>query len=500
MPHVHDITFIANPVQRSFIESRAKADLFSSRMGEGKSAALCWSALTHTRHNPGATWALIRGTFEDNIRTTQKEFFKWFPPGICGTYHATKKMFTWASGIADGEVYFMGMDDPQDASSLMSMPLAGFGIDEPAPAIGSAGVDELIFDIAMSRLRQEGMKWYVAKLAENNPDEAHWTYRRFVVPGDPDFRYWQPGNPENIAHLPATYYAGLRNTWRHRPDLVRRFVEGEFGYQQEGKPVTPQWSDKLHLALGLSPLPRRELVLLWDFGHNPTCLITQQTPIGHWNILEAHVGDGIGTSELIENVIKPVLQARYLDLHPTLRHIGDPAGETREQTSIYRTAVRMLKRELGGSWRKGPVSIPERVNPLQALLTRTIGGKGLIQVDRILASPVWHALRGGWHYHIARTGIISGVPKKIIHSHPGDALSYGAAILYPVGKAGVGKTYPVPPATGSYWGGGSGAPDVPPPGRTGLDRLVSQVSTGPRGERVRPEQGDPLVLRGKPVE
>ena len=194
----HKTQFNPNPIQRAFIESRAKADLFSSRMGEGKSTALAWSALYHTRHNPGAIWAIIRDTFENLQATTQKSFFQWFPPGVYGEYNASKKCFTWASGIAQGEVYFLGLDDQHDATKLMSRELAGFGIDEPAPAVGSAGVDEMIFDLAMSRLRQPGMKWYAAKLAENNPDEVHWTYRRWVQPGDDEFRIWQPNAPENM--------------------------------------------------------------------------------------------------------------------------------------------------------------------------------------------------------------------------------------------------------------------------------------------------------------
>ncbi len=281
MPKVleHKVDFIPNPLQRKFIESRAKADLFSSRMGEGKSVGLAWSAFYHTRHNPGAEWALIRDTWENMQATTMKTFFEWFPPGVMGTFHATKKVFTWAEGIAQGEVQFLGMDDPQDASKLMSRQLAGFGIDEPAPAVGSAGVDELIFDIAMSRLRQSGMKWYAAKLAENNPDENHWTYRKFVDPGTDGYVVWQPTNPENSKNLPSSYYQDLRKLWGHRPDLLRRFVDGEFGFQQLGKSVTPQWSDKLHLATGLIPI-RGEVYVLWDFGHNPTAIFTQRTPMG----------------------------------------------------------------------------------------------------------------------------------------------------------------------------------------------------------------------------
>lgn len=454
MPSEHKIDFSPNPLQKRFIESKAKADLFSSRMGEGKSTALAWSALYHTRFNPGATWALIRDTWENMQATTMKTFFEWFPPGICGTFHHTKREFTWAEGVAKGTVQFLGMDDPQDASKLMSRELGGIGIDEPAPAVGSAGVDEMIFDIGLSRLRQPSMKWYPAKLAENNPDEAHWTYRRFVDPGEEGFVIWQPDKPENEANLPPEYYAELRKIWGHRPDLVRRFIEGEFGFQQEGKPCTPQWDDRRHLAIGLAPIRGQTVYCLWDFGHNPTFIATQRTPLGHWLILDALVGDDIGVEELMAENVKPLLAERYRRM--SLAHIGDPAGKQREQTSINRSAVKLLKKELGGSWRSGPVKWEDRIEPLRAVLSRNVGRTGLVQVDRSRAAPVWHALRGGWHFHVARTGVVSGQAVKNIHSHPGDALSYGAAVLFPMGKLydrGKGITAPQTP---TYFGGDRG--------------------------------------------
>ena len=432
MVATHKVDFTPNPVQRGFIESRAKADLFSSRMGEGKSTALAWCAFYHTKHNPKAHWALIRDTWENMQATTLQTFFDWFPPGVFGTFNQTKRQFTWASGVAQGDVVFLGMDDAADASKLMSRELAGFGIDEPAPAVTSGGVDEMIFDIAMSRLRQPDMDWYCAKLAENNPDENHWTHRKFQEPGTDGFKLWQPAMPENETNLPTDYYAELRRLWGHRPDLIRRFVEGEFGFQQLGRSVTPEWNDRLHLASGLIPMKRVDLHLLWDFGHNPTCIITQRTPIGHWLILDSLVGDNIGVEELINDGVKPLLADRYKGFR--WKHIGDPAGKEREQTSIYRSAVRLLQRSLGGSYRPGPVRISERVDPLRAVLAKTIGGRGLIQVDRMRAREVWQALRGGWHYNVARSGLIGSKPTKDAHSHPGDALAYGAARLFPLGK------------------------------------------------------------------
>lgn len=454
MAATHKINFIPNPLQKNFIESRAKADLFSSRMGEGKSVALGWSAFYHTRHNPGASWALIRDTWENMQATTLKTFFEWFPPGVLGDWHATKREFTWASGVAKGTVTFLGMDAPEDASKLMSRELAGLGIDEPAPAAGSVGVDEMIFDIGMSRLRQQGMKWYGAKLAENNPDEAHWTYRRFVSPGTEDFRVWQPSRPENEKNLPSSYYAELRKLWAHRPDLIRRFVDGEFGFQSIGKAVTPQWSDKMHLAVGLIPIPRQDLILLWDFGHNPTCIITQKTPMGSWNILYSMVGDGIGAVELIGDAVKPLLRDKFPRY--SLRHIGDPQGKQREQTTIMQSAVGYIKRELGGPWRDGPVDIPSRVEPLRAVLSRSIGGQAVVRVDRENAPHVWQALRGGWHYNVSRTGLVSGSPYKDQHSHPGDAMGYGAAILFPIGKISKSGIVMPTPREASYFGSKGG--------------------------------------------
>jgi hypothetical protein len=426
MKEPHKINFRPNRVQRGFIESRATADLFSSRMGEGKSTALSWSSYYYTHHNPGARGMIVRDTWTNLEKTTLESFFQWFPPGIAGTFKRDNKTFTWANGLAQGNVTFIGMDDPKDASKLMSRDVGYILIDEAAPAVGSSGIDELVFDLALSRVRQSDMKWHSVKLAENNPDEDHWTYKRFVSPGVEGFRLWQPGVPENIQNLPPGYYEKLRAVWGHRPDLIRRFIDGEFGFQQEGLAVTPQWDDRRHLVVGLQPDRSLEVIILWDFGHNPTATFTQKTRMGHWLILDCLVGEGIGVEELISDEVKPLLQMRYKGL--PLRHIGDPAGKSREQTSIHRSPVRFIKKELGGTWINGPVRFEDGAEPLRSALHR-----GVVKVDRERAKPIWYALRGGWHFHIARSGVPAMEPKKNIHSHPGDTMRYGAGVLFPLG-------------------------------------------------------------------
>lgn len=426
------IDFSPNPTQRSFITSRAQADFFSCRVGEGKSTALNWGALYHARHNPGVRGAMIRDTWENLRRTTLASFFERFPPGVFGTWHETNKEWRWASGIADGTILWLGMDDPKDAAKLQSLELGFLGMDELAPAEGSGGIPELVFDLGMTRLRQSGMNWYAAKLASNNCDDTHWAYRKFVDPGTEGYRLWQPAFAENEKNLPAGYYQKIRKAMAHRPDLISRFVEGQFGFQQIGSAVTPQFNEKLHLSNGLSPVRGQELVLCWDFGLNPTCIITQPTPLGHWLILQSMVGEGIGAQELIEEVVKPVLAQRYFGYR--FRHIGDPNGNMREQSSSKSSAVAVIRKELGGAFRGGPVGFYDRVEPLRAVLSRTIGGSGVVQIDRVRAREVWMSLRGGWHFVERVNGVLSPDPVKDIHSHPGDAMSYGASRLFPMGR------------------------------------------------------------------
>jgi hypothetical protein len=431
------IDFTPNPVQRQFIHSKAKADFFSARMGEGKSAALCWACFHHTLHNPGARWLFIRDTWENLQQTTQVEFFEWFPPGLCGVYVASTRTFKWRMAANNveirGEVLFRGLDEEKDASKLQSLPLAGFAMDEPAPAAESGGIAKLIFTTAMSRLRQKGMNWYAAKLAANNPDESHWTYRTFIDPGNEGYACHQTGaQPENLSNLPQDYYQNLRDAYADRQDLIDRFVEGKYGFQRRGRPVTPAWNDHIHLADAIEPIRSIPLHMLWDFGHTPVCVITQLVPSGHWNILEALQGEDIGTIEHIEQNVSPRLQERYPGY--SWDHTHDPAGDYRDQTTTENTPVRAIRERLGGPCHPGAEAPSAGIDPLNAVLSRVINdGRGIIQVDRRLAKPVWHALRGSWHFPTRVGGVIGDKAVKNIYSHPGDAMRYGASRFFPLG-------------------------------------------------------------------
>jgi hypothetical protein len=280
------------------------------------------------------------------------------------------------------------------------------------------------------------------------------------------FSFFQTAMPENLKNLPEGYYEimGKRYEEAGRLDLKARFADGEFGFQQPGEPVTPEFNRKIHVKTSLSVLDSG-IYLCWDFGLNPTCLISQITPMSNWLFHEAYVGDGdIGTYELIQDVIKGRIEDRFKGL-PIL-HYGDPMGKMREQSSAENTAIRVLKKELGGRWYPGPATWQPRRDAARRVLGLLRNGEGLVQIDEKRAKPLWQALRGGWHYQKHANGIVSANPRKEINSHPGDAFSYGAAVLFPTGerkdrkiRGGIPIRKPV------YFRNARGSPQPPP----GLD-------------------------------
>lgn len=475
---IEEIRFVANPMQKLFIEHRPfkgfkrpddwpsdvsprVVDLFSSRMGEGKSAGLVMAVWFYTLHNPGANCVIIRDTWVNVRDTTQKEFFKWFPEDIAGRYLKSEKLFTWNKDVTglEGTVTFMGMDDEADATKLQSRFYGMFGMDEPSPAAGTGGIHKTVFTTALTRLRQPGMQWYAAKLAQNNPDESHWTYEMFVEPGTEGFTHFQTQTPENISHLPPGYYEQMAKDLSDRPDLQRRFVQGEFGFQQLGQPVCPLWNDQTHLAVGLEPMKGLDLWLSWDGGLTPVCVISQVHPSGVLMVLDAISETHGGTYQLIEDQVIPLLETRYADCLTRIKHTGDPTLETPDQSNSNNSPVRQIKKLIGGSWRKGAKELAPRVDPLNRRLS-LLGpaGKGMVIVDRQRAKGVWHALRGGWHYPVHSGGNVGASPvKNHPHSDFGDAIGYLCGTLFPRGEVRGGRknAYPTPESA-SYGSAGPG--------------------------------------------
>ena len=423
------VDFHPHPTQRRFIRCKQPAALFSGRMREGKTTAIVWSIFDYALQNPTVDQLMVRDTFDSLERTTLQEFLFWFKD--MGEMKLSKKRFDWKVGDIRSSMHLLGIDDPKDMTKLQSLQYGLAAMDEIGPSVdvNSGGIPEDAFDFIFTRFSPKAAKWYGIRCAENNPDESHWSYRRFVDPGSDGFIVFQPPEPENEENIRAGYYDDLDKNLAHRPDLLRRFGRsGKFGFTQVGKPVVKNWNEHLHLAERLRFVKGRDLVLCWDGGFNPTCIVTQIGAGGHWNILWAVVGEGCGVLELIEDEVIPIMDSLFRG-HGRLVHYGDLSMVTADQSTKYHSPVKTIIQKLGGRWHSGPKEVFHRIEGIEYALRRVANGTGMMKVDKTYAKPVWHALRGGWHHKPTKGGHIGEIEKDL-HSHPGDAIGYGASMLF----------------------------------------------------------------------
>jgi hypothetical protein len=362
--------------------------------------------------------------------------------------------------------YFIGMDRPERLNTLQGLGAGGLWVEEPAPAADLAnGVAAEVFAVGMTSLSQKGRYRdggelrHKALITMNPPDVDHWTVairdeieQQMKAQGDkaPIKLEWlniPKGDNRHVADfVRARNKAALEAIGRK--DLVARLVEGQIGQIIVGEPVTPEYSDKLHVADAPLPIIRGYPIIRgWDFGLNPSCHISQVTPSGRWHWLDTLVGQNIGLEQMIETMYWPwaelwlgtpagVEAARRSDW--SFRDIGDPAGYIREQTNSDRSAVKVLTEMLNASFEAGPVEWAERRDALKACFTRIVRGVPLIQINpgnRIIQ----RACRGGAHYPKDALGRITQTADAYkrasgIHSHPFDAATYAAARLYPLGE------------------------------------------------------------------
>jgi hypothetical protein len=355
--------------------------------------------------------------------------FDWLPESVFGEYSVTHHnyLITKMPGV-HLELMFRALDRPEHISNLLSMELTGAWINE------AREVPWEIIDAIDGRInrypgkKDGGCSWTGIILDTNPPDENSEWYNYFekVKPSTAAI-FKQPSGlspqAENLPNLAKDYYKTL--AIGKNEQYVRVYIEGKYGYTQEGKPVIEQFNDNVHIALSvIQPMEDRPLVVSYDFGLNPTMLLGQITPRGKLLILEEFVSDGMGLKNHLQNVVMPVLRANYFGM-PIQGGYGDPAGSQRTPTDES-TCYDVL-RDFG---LKQIMPCPTnallpRIAAVEGLLTKMIDGE-----PALIISPkcvmLRKALNGGYHRQriAGTTNEFSDQPFKNIYSHPADALQY----------------------------------------------------------------------------
>ena len=329
------------------------------------------------------------------------------------------------------ELLFRALDRPDQVSNLLSLELTGAWVNE------AREVPRQIWDALQGRVgrfpsfREEGSTWFGVIGDSNPPDDDHWIYRMFEEERpDNAAIFKQPSGrseeAENLPNLPPDYYKNLAAG--KGDDFIKVYIDGEYGFVKEGKPVFPEYSDHVHckefeVVKGL-PIYRG-----WDFGLSPACVFTQLMPNGQWRIFDEVIATRMGARAMGEQVIQHT-NVTYPD---TLidGDYGDPAGRTPGEAD-EKTSFQKLQGQ-GIDIEAGEQNVERRLDAVRSRFNRMVDGAPSILIHP-RAKTIRKAFRGGYKYRRLQ---VSGErytdkPDKDAFSHPMDALQYVATRLFNV--------------------------------------------------------------------
>lgn len=439
------LKFDAPPTLLAFLQSDERVRLILGPYGSGKSSVCNFEILRRaceTTPCPDgirrSRFAVIRNTYVELRDTTIRTFKQWVPESLGdkrkGTngWHSQENTFYAKFDDVEFEVMFRALDRPDDARKLLSLELTGAYINE------AREVPQVILTSLMGRIgRYPSRKdlapnapdpWRGVWMDSNPPDTDHWMYLTFEElkpPGHVLFR--QPGGrspfAENLNNLVRGYYDDLAAVNSAKPEWVKVYVDGEYGFVVDGKPIYPEYQDAIHCR-EVVPNPKLPILLGQDFGLTPAAVFVQLDPRDNQvQVFDELTSESMGASTFAEE-LRLKLRGEYAGFEH--HGWGDPAGEQRAQTD-EKTPFDVL-RAAGLNYSPAPTNdwIRRREAVAFNLRRLTMLGRPGIVVD-----PRCKRLRkgflGGYSYRrlqVAGTDRFADKPDKSIYSHVSEALQY----------------------------------------------------------------------------
>lgn len=250
--------------------------------------------------------------------------------------------------------------------------------------------------------------WAVNPAAENLPNLPF--NRQLDRKSDPDNRL--------MRQLGQGGYYARQTQGKHR-DWIRGYLQGRYGYIQEGKPVIPEFSVDDMVVDNLPVIPDVKIGGGLDFGGNtlnPAAIFGQR----HRGIYLIHaecVGSDIGL-----NRFAPQMKQTFADTFPGRKHDdegiihGDPAGAVKD--GVFETVAFDNIRSHGFNVQPAPSQDPKvRINGIKAPMGRYVDGKPGILIHRRCKTLI-KGLAGAWRFRklgIANEERYAEKPEK---SHP----------------------------------------------------------------------------------
>lgn len=447
-----EVTYDAGPTASRFHrDTKNFIRVFLGPVGGGKTVACIMEILSKAFTQEAykgirrSRWALVRQTYPELKHTTLKTWQAWVSESVCHVNMQPPYSGVIKQELPDGtrvecEIIFLALDQPDDVKKLKSIEFTGIFINEVRYC------DETIFQTCKERIgRYPEMKpddgfmgptWDGIIADTNAWSTTHWLYEMFDTGNVPEGHklYEQPPaifwkqetkekghwevNPdaENARYLKADYYS--RQLIGGKDDILRVELGLERGMSRQGKPVFPNFNEKLHVASEvLQPRRGLPLILAFDWGLSPACIISQFMPGGFIHVLEALSPQDESFEEFLDGYVSPTLNKKYAGYK--LLGVGDPAGRGRSGLD-KRTPFIMLNE-------RGLNCKPAVTN---SFIPRKEAVDWFLDRHKLLISPQLTILReglGGGYYYAeiqSNRGMFKETAMKNQYSHSMDALQY----------------------------------------------------------------------------
>lgn len=426
------------PTVKRFSDSRKFIRGLMGPFGSGKSSGCVielvkWGQRQHViKGKRRARFAVIRNTYRQLQDTTIRTVVDWVPPHLFGKY--LKSDSTYLIDKLDPELeielLFRALDRPEHVANLLSLELTGAWVNE-AREVPLAVIKALKGRVGRFPSVREGGAVDAGIIMDTNPpDDESWFYEMFEGnPPDNVELFKQPSgrgeSAENLTYLPANYYENL--TKGEDEEFVKVYVDGQYGFVKEGKPIYPEYNDAIHCK-PFEINPSLPIKRGWDFGLTPACVFTQVSTDGRFLIFDELVSEDLGIDKFSDAVL---LHCSEKYPKATFEDYGDPAGATKSETD-EKTCFQILHTK-GVMIEPGDQTLTIRIESVKKPLNSLSGGK-----PQLLLHPRCKVLRKGFQGRYQYKQLkISGAqvryhdtPDKNEWSHPHDGLQYVATKVF----------------------------------------------------------------------